>query len=117
MGFLKKLFGGGSGESTRPTDPNGIYLYFRSRRAPDAVTRVRIDKQYDLNHTDHGFVWHKTIVDHKYFSRIEAVVHFDRQHNVTHADLDGGEMITAAEYEKAQEPAAAEPDESVVAND
>ena len=107
MSFLKRLFGGDKG-SAEYSDPNGIYLYFRSDRAPDAVSRVRIDKQYDLNKNDAGFVWHKTVVDSKYFSRIEAVVYFDRNHDITTADLAGGELISQAEYEAAM--GAGEPD-------
>jgi len=99
MGFLKKLFGGGN--SGKPVDKNGIYLYFRSKRAADAVTKVRADKQHDLNRSDSGFVWHKTIVDSRYFSRIQAVVYFDGKYEVTSADLDGGEMITKEEFEAA----------------
>ena len=97
MGFLRKLFGGG--KSSQPVDKNGIYLYFRGKRAADAVTKVRADKQHDLNRTDSGFVWHKTIVDSKYFSRIQAVVYFDGNYQVTNADLDGGEMITKEEFD------------------
>ena len=115
MGFLKKLFGGGSAEKSEPQDPNGIYLYFRSKRAPDAVTRVRVDKQYDLNSADSGYVWHKTIVDHKYFSRVHAVVYFDRGHQVTRAEVDGGELISAAEYEAAL-ALAAKTEEEAAAN-
>ena len=100
MGFLKRLFGGG-GKSNAPVDKNGVYMYFRSPKAADAVTKVRADKQHDLNRTDNGFVWHKTIVDSKYFSRIQAIVYFDGNYQVSNSDLTGGEMITAEEYEAA----------------
>ena len=98
MGFLRKLFGG-SDRNSAPVDKNGIYLYIRSKRAADAVSKVRIDKKYDLNSSDGGYKWHKTIVDAKYFSRIQAVVEFDRNYQVVGQDLDGGEFITAEEYE------------------
>lgn len=97
MGFLRKLFGGGN---SQPKD-DGIYLYFRSKRAADAVTKVRINPQYDLNNNGSGYTWHKTIVDARYFSRINAVVYFDGGHNVTSADLDGGELISAEAFEAA----------------
>ncbi len=112
MDFLKKWFGGGSRQTDDPVDPGGIYLYFRSHHAPEAVTRVRIDKQYELNSTDGGYVWHKTIVDSKYFSRIQAIVYFDRSYSVQRAELDGGELITRDEYEAAlagPDPAGDEP--------
>ncbi|MEM7803057.1 MAG: hypothetical protein AAF633_27955, partial [Chloroflexota bacterium] len=73
MGFLRRLFGQ-SGDS-KPVDKSGIYLYVRANRAPDAVSKLRIDKTYELNSDPSGYVWHKTIVDPKYFSRIEAVVY------------------------------------------
>ncbi|MDJ0754737.1 MAG: hypothetical protein QNJ45_14530 [Ardenticatenaceae bacterium] len=99
MGFLKRLFGGG--DQPQNQDPNGIYLYFRSKRAANAVAKVRIDKQYDLNRSGDGFVWHKTIVDPRYFSRIEAVITFDSRHNIVNADLSGGELIDEESYEAA----------------
>ena len=97
MGFLKRLFGGG--DSGEHVDKNGIYIFVRSPRAADAVSKLRIDKTYDLNSAPSGYVWHKTIVDPKYFSRIEAVIYFDNKHQITNSDLKGGELITEEEYE------------------
>ncbi len=99
MGFLKKLFGGFGGNS-QPKD-TGIYLYFRSKRAADAVTKIRIEPSYDLNRDGEGLSWHKTIVDSRYFSRINAVIRFDNNHQVLSADLDSGELISKEEYEAA----------------
>jgi hypothetical protein len=96
MGFLRKLFGG----ANRQPKDNGVYLYFRSKRAADAVTKIRIEPSYDLNRDGNTLSWHKTIVDSRYFSRINAVIRFDDSHQVISADLDnGGELITAEEYE------------------
>ncbi|MFT5194747.1 MAG: hypothetical protein ACI85U_001756 [Candidatus Promineifilaceae bacterium] len=95
MGFLKKLFGGGN---RQPKD-SGVYLYFRSKRAADAVTKIRIEPKYDLNQDGDGYAWHKTIVDSRYFSRINAIVRFDSNHQVVSSNLDTGELITAEEYE------------------
>ena len=97
MGFLKRLFGGGN---QQPKD-TGVYLYFRSKRAADAVTKVRIEPTYDLNRSGDGYTWHKTIVDSRYFSRINAVVRLDGNYQVVSAELDNGEMITAEAYEAA----------------
>lgn len=94
MGFLKKLFGGGE---KRYEDTTGIYFYVRSKRG--AYVKVRADKQHDLNRTDNGFQWHKTIVDSKYFTRMQAVVDFDNNYNVTHSALENGTFISAEEYE------------------
>ncbi|MEM8858999.1 MAG: hypothetical protein AAGD96_11800, partial [Chloroflexota bacterium] len=60
-----------------------------------------INPQYDLNNNGNGYTWHKTIVDARYFSRIQAVVNFDGNYNVISADLDNGAMISAEEYEAA----------------
>lgn len=95
MGFLKKLFGGG--EEKRYEDKTGIYFYVRSKRG--AYVKVRADKQHDLNRTDNGFQWHKTIVDSKYFTRMQAVVDFDSNYNVTYSELENGIFISAEEYE------------------
>lgn len=95
MGFFKKLFGG----ANRQPQDSGIYLYFRSKRAADAVTKVRIEPTYDLNRDGDGHSWHKTIVDSRYFSRINAVVRLDSNYRVISADLDNGELISAEEYD------------------
>ncbi len=97
MGFLKRLFGGGGKPAYQD---NGIYLYFKSKRAADAVTKVRINPSHDLNNEGGGYVWHKTIVDSRYFSRIQARINFDGSYNVTSSDLDGGELISAEEFEQ-----------------
>lgn len=110
MGFLKRLFGGGSKPPN--SDPNGIYLYFRSRRAADAVAKVRIDKQYDLNREADGMRWHKTVVDPKYFSRMQVVILFDSNFNIVNKDIQGGELIDEAAYEAAMRPP--EPEEAEV---
>ena len=99
MGFLRKLFGA---DNRKPKD-NGVYLYFRSKRAADAVTKIRIEPTYDLNRDGNGYSWHKTIVDSRYFSRIEAIVRFDSNYQVISADLDNGEIITAEAYDAVME--------------
>ena len=95
MGFLKKLFGGG-GEK-KYVDKTGIYFYVKTDRG--AFVKVRADKQHDLNRTEYGYSWQKTIVDSKYFSRLNAQVYFDSQYNVTGSELSGGEFITQEAYE------------------
>lgn len=100
MGFLKRLFGGG-GDSGEYVDKTGIYFYVQVD-GRDSRVRVRADKQHDLMRTDNGYVWHKTIVDSKYFKRMQAMVYFDRNHNVTSSELDGGTFISKEQYEAAE---------------
>ena len=111
MGFLRKLFGGGGKPAYQD---KGIYLYFKSKRAADSVTKIRIEPSYELNNEGNGYVWHKTIVDSRYFSRIEATVHFDSGYNVTSSSLEGGELITAEAFEAAmaERNKPAEPEET-----
>ncbi len=103
MGFLKKLFGGEKKE-TPYVDKTGIYFYVQVDNV-DSRVRVRADKQHDLMRVDNGFIWHKTIVDSKFFRRMQAEVHFDSNYNVTHSELQGGTFITQEEYEAAEQAA------------
>lgn len=100
MGFLKKLFGGNK-ESEEYVDRTGIYFYVQVDDR-DSRVRVRADKQHDLMRTNTGYVWHKTIVDSKYFKRMHAVVHFDRNYNVTNSELEGGRFISKEEFDAAE---------------
>jgi hypothetical protein len=101
MGFLKKLFGGGNNSASNASDKDGFFIYVQCDRCEKRV-RLRILKQHDLNYTDDGFVWHKTIVDSRCFQHIPAVVHFDRSLNVLNQEIDGGHFITRAEFEQAE---------------
>lgn len=95
MGFFKRLFGGGQSEYV---DKTGIYLYARCANC-GAVVRVRADKQHDLNQDGSGFTWHKTIVDSKCFRRMQAVVQFDGNYNVTNHEIEGGTLVDEAAYD------------------
>lgn len=99
MGFLRRLFGG---KKKDQGDPQGLYFYVQCDNC-GAKVRVRADKQYDLNRSDDGFIWHKTIVDSKCFQQIPTVVHLDHNYEVTSAEIEGGHFITREEYE-APEP-------------
>ncbi len=102
MGFLKKLFGGE--KKNKPyVDKQGIYFYVQVDDK-ESYVRVRADRQHDLQRMDGGFVWHKTIVDSKYFRRMNAVVNFDNSYNITHSELDGGRFISKEQYETAVSP-------------
>lgn len=99
MGFLKRIFGGGESGRSSTSDSDGFFFYVQCENC-GAKVRLRILKQYELNHAGDGFVWHKTIVDNRCFRQIPAVVHFDRQYQVTNAQIEGGKIISAAEYEQ-----------------
>lgn len=101
MGFLKKLFGGGEKKEQPYVDKTGIYFYVQVDNL-DSRVKVRADRQHDLMRVENGYEWHKTIVDSKYFKRMQAVVHFDSKYNITSAELEGGTFITRAEYEAAE---------------
>ena len=115
MGFLKKLFGGEKKEKPY-VDKTGIYFYVQVNGV-DSRVRVRADKQHDLMRVDNGFVWHKTIVDSKYFRRMQAEVHFDSSYKVTHADLQGGTFITKEEFDAAEGAAQAAKNVDEVSDD
>lgn len=100
MGFLRRLFEGKKKKDQG--DTQGLYFYVECDNC-GAQVRVRADKQYDLNRTDAGFVWHKTVVDSKCFQQIPTVVRLDRNYQVTSAEIEGGHYITREEYE-APEP-------------
>lgn len=99
MGFLRRLFGG---KEKDQGDTQGLYFYVQCDNC-GAKVRIRADKQYDLNRTDEGFIWHKTIVDSKCFQQIPTVVHLNGNYEVTNAEIEGGHYITREEYE-APEP-------------
>lgn len=101
MGFLRRLFGGG--EKAQGGDPQGLYFYVECDNC-GARVRLRADKQYDLNRTDEGFVWHKTIVDSTCFRQIPTVVQLDSDYNVVSTEIEGGHYITQEEYEAPPPP-------------
>ncbi|MCP5095329.1 MAG: hypothetical protein GY943_07250 [Chloroflexi bacterium] len=106
MGFFKKLFGGSNKKASQYVDKTGIYFYVQVNNR-DSRVRVRADKQHDLMRTGNGYEWHKTIVDSKYFQRMQALVQFDGNYNITNAELDGGTFITEETYNTAEAAAVA----------
>jgi hypothetical protein len=101
MGFLKKLFGGGDGGAPSSSDKDGFFVYVQCDRC-QAPVRLRINRQHDLNYSDDGYVWRKTIVDSRCFQQIPTVVHFDRSLNVISQEIEGGHFISQSEYEQAE---------------
>jgi hypothetical protein len=115
MGFLRRLFG--EGKKGREGDTQGIYFYVQCDHCGSRV-RIRADKQYDLNRTDEGFVWHKTIVDSNCFRQIPTVVHLNRNYEVVSAEIEGGRYITREAYEAPEtlQNETAEPQEETRSN-
>jgi len=103
MGFLKRLFG--SEKQEEYVDKQGIYFYVRCNNC-GTIVRLRADKQYDLENTGGGFVWHKTVVDNKCFRQIPAVVALNASYELEHADIQGGEFVTQADYDRQQKETA-----------
>lgn len=97
MGFLKKLFGGGQEPYE---DKQGIYLYVACERCGSRL-RVRVDKKYDLNRENGGYVWHKTLMDSKCFRQMPTVVRFDSNYEVIEAEIEGARYLSEAEYQAA----------------
>lgn len=112
MGFLKNLFGGKK-EPKPYVDKNGIYFYVQVNNL-DSRVKVRADKQHDLMRDGNGFVWHKTIVDSKYFRRMQATVYFDGSYTVTDKQIEGGTFISEEDYLAAEtavsQPSVEEPE-------
>lgn len=98
MGFLKKLFGSQGKSESAQSGLDGFFFYVQCDNCGKKV-RLRIIKQYELNNTDDGYVWHKTIIDNRCFREIQAVVHFDRNFNVATAEINGGQPISQEEFE------------------
>ena len=98
MGFLKRLFGGEGSAKGQSTDSEGFFFYVQCDNCGKKV-RLRILKQYELNNSGDGYVWHKTIVDSRCFREIPAVVLFDRNYKITNAEIHGGHQISLEDYE------------------
>ena len=111
MGFLKRLFGGG--QPKKYVDEKGIYFHAKCNRC-GTITRVRADKQHDLNRIDSGLVWNKTIVDNKCFTRMQATVVLNNSYSVVSQELDKGEFVTEDDWqafvEAKKKPAVVEED-------
>lgn len=98
MSFLKKLFGGDDSNRSSGSDDQGFFLYVQCDNCA-AKVRLRVHKQHDLNNTDDGYVWVKTIIDSRCFRPMHTVVHFDRSYHMVSHELEGGRYISREEYE------------------
>lgn len=99
MGFLKRLFGGDKKGGGQYIDKQGLYFYVQCNNC-QSVVRVRADKQHDLQRTDGGFEWHKTIVDSRCFRRMQTRVQLDSNYQIVDSELSGGKYISEADYKQ-----------------
>ncbi len=100
MGFLKRLFGGGS-----PSADRGLHLYIRCKRC-GAPVHVRIDTSNDLSGAEEGdgYFVAKEVMDDRCFRLMRAELEFDENRREIARRIEGGEFITADEYEALKQP-------------
>lgn len=112
MGFLDKLrallFGQPSSVAKTPaatSDPDALWLHFRCGKC-GATVRVRAHRRNDANRIDEGpgdYLLCKEVMDNKCFQLMRAEVYLDASLRLVTAHVEGGELITAEEYEASQQ--------------
>ena len=114
VGFLDKLralFGQPSSSARTPTaanDPDALWLHFRCSKC-GATVRVRAHRRNDVNRIDEGpgdYLLCKEVMDSKCFQLMRAEVYLDASYRLVTAHVEGGELITAEEYEASQQQTA-----------
>lgn len=97
LDLVKKLVSG-SGVPQPKSEP-GYWVYVRCKRCGEAI-RTRIDLRNDLSWGDAGgLTVHKTLVgSRRCFERIEVILTFDDNRQLTERQIERGEFITAEEY-------------------
>lgn len=98
MSFLKKLFGSHDAKRSAAGDDQGFFLYVQCDQC-GAKVRLRVHRQHDLNYTDDGYVWRKTIIDSRCFRPMPTEVRFNRSYQVVSSEIDGGRYISADEFD------------------
>lgn len=86
--FLKRLF---NPQPAAHVD-RGLYLWVECERCKQRL-RLRINPQTDLESTDDGFEWHKTIVCDKCFRQMPTVVYFDRRYAIREREISHGRYV------------------------
>lgn len=99
MGFLKRLFG-----AATPPPARALSLYIRCKRC-GAPVHVRIDTSNDLSGAEEGdgYFVGKEVMDDRCFRLMRAELEFDESRRETARRIEGGEFITATEYEALME--------------
>jgi hypothetical protein len=101
MDFLRRLFGG---QPSAPAD-NALHVYVRCSRC-GAPVHVRVHLlndlavEYDDNENVAGYRLRKEIMDARCFRLIYADLQFDRNRRERGRTIEGGEFISAEEYER-----------------
>ena len=101
MNLLRRLFGG-SGPSA---SDGAIHLYVRCDRC-GAPVHVRVDPRNDLvieygdDEEAAGYRLFKEIMDSRCFRLMRAEIAYDRARREISRQLEGGQFITAEEYDR-----------------
>lgn len=97
MGWLEKLFGG-----RNPEPDQGIYLYLRLDKGGEIV-RLRLNRSSDLNPRDEGgYECRKVIAGPRSYARAEAYLIFDLNNRLVEWQIEGGELVSEAEWQAQQ---------------
>lgn len=99
MGFLKRLtqmFTGGP----QLSGDVGLYYYVRFEKTGEVV-RIRINPMNDLSQRDgeEGYYVRKVVVGKPSYHRIEAEFTYDKNRNLTNAEVRGGTLVDKAAYD------------------
>jgi hypothetical protein len=105
---IKNLLAMPAGPAAPADDPNGVWFHFSCDRC-GSVVRVRADRRNDFNRAESGsgpsdLLLRKEVMDNKCFQLMHAEIWTDGSYQAVHADVTGGKLITAEEYEAAMQP-------------
>jgi hypothetical protein len=110
MGFFSRLFGalrGGPAPATDGAGRNAFWVYVRCKACGEPI-RVRVNREHDLSaefeegsDAPTGYLVHKEVVGERCFRRIQVDITFDGQRKITDRQIQGGDFLTAEEYEAA----------------
>jgi hypothetical protein len=97
MGFLRRLFGGGSGGS--PADKAGMYFYVRPKHCNEIV-QVRVNVLNDLSESDDGesYFIRKAVRATRCPFASELYVTFDKNRRVLDIGVQDGVAVDEADY-------------------
>lgn len=115
MSWFKKLLGALAGPGTPPKDAGGnaFWVYVKCNACQECV-RTRVNLEHDLS-ADYdgagdaptGYICAKELVGRNCFLRIKVTLYFDGRRRLTEQQVEGGSVITKAEFDAAQPPASA----------
>jgi hypothetical protein len=119
MGFFSRLFGalrGGPAPAADGAGRNAFWVYVRCKACGEPI-RVRVNREHDLSaefeegsDAPTGYLVHKDVVGERCFRRIQVDITLDGQRKVTDRQIQGGDFLTAEEYDAAVAAFAANPD-------